>query len=197
MIMSYRSGFGWLVAGSLVLAVAGCASPDPEFYTLLPMPGTVTPAPANIIELRRLGLAGYLDRSDLVLKDADYRVQVNSQIRWAEPIGDMMGRVLAEDLGQRLPASTVFGQSGAITADPTLRVEIDVQRFDQGEDGRVTLIAEAALESGRQHTPIKTRTIKLEEAPAGAGAASLVATMSNLIGQLADQVAHDIAGVGA
>ena len=187
------AGLTMLVA----LALAGCASPNPDFYTLQPVPGTVVSAAPQIIELRRPGLAGYLDRSDIVLKNAGYRLDVNSQLRWAEPIGDMIGRVLAQDISQRLPASSVFAEGGAITADPTLRVEINVQRFDQGADGRITLTAEAALEAGRSHTPVKTRNIVLQADPPGPGAANLAAAMSQLLGQLADRVATDVAAVQA
>jgi uncharacterized lipoprotein YmbA len=181
------------LALATTLALAGCASPNPDFYTLQPVQGTVISAPPQIIELRRPGLAGYLDRSDVVLKSADYHININSQSRWAEPMGDMVGRVLAQDLSQRLPASSVFGASGAITADPTMRVEIDVQRFDLGEDGQVTLTAETALESGRSHAPLKTHHMVLQAAPSGAGAANLAATMSGLLGQLADRIAQDVA----
>ena len=182
-----------LLSVFVTLALAACASPNPDFYTLQPTQGTVLSGPAQIIELRRPGLAGYLDRSDVVLKSSDYHIAINDQSRWAEPMGDMIGRVLAQDLSQRLPASSVFGQSGAITADPTLRVEVDIQRFDTGADGRVTLTAEVALESGRSHTPVKTRNVMLQAAPAAPGAANLAATMSGLLGQLADRVAQDVA----
>jgi paraquat-inducible protein B len=181
-----------LGAGFLAMVLTACASPDPDYYTLEPVPGAVVQAPPQVIELRRPGLAGYLDRSDIVLKDAGYRLSVNSQQRWAEPIGDMIGRVLTQDLSQRLPASTVFNASGAITADPTLRIEIDIQRFDQGEDGRITMVAEAALEAGRSHTPLQARQVMVEANPAGPGAANLVAAMSGLLGQLADRMAQEV-----
>jgi uncharacterized lipoprotein YmbA len=96
----------------LCLCIVACASPDPTIYTLEPIPGAVLSAPSQAIELRRPGLAGYLDRSDVILKDEGYRLDLNSQARWAEPIGDMIGRVLSEDLGQRLPSSMVFSPSG-------------------------------------------------------------------------------------
>ena len=121
----------------LIMALASCASPDPTLFTLQPVAGTpAASATAQVIELRRPGLAGYLDRPDIVLRDAGYQLSVNSQQRWAEPIGDMIGRVLTQDLSQRLPSSTVFSESGAITADPNLRIEVDIVRFDQGADGR-------------------------------------------------------------
>jgi uncharacterized lipoprotein YmbA len=189
-----RRPFFYLTAASLI-TLTSCASPNPDFYTLQPVSGAVIAAPAQSIELRRPGLAGYLDRSDVVLKSADYHINVNSQSRWAEPMGDMIGRVLAEDLSQRLPASSVFNESGAITADPSLRVEIDVQRFDLGADGQVTLTAETALESGRGHLPLKTHHIMLQAAPVGPGPANLAATMSSLLGQLADRVAQDVGAI--
>jgi uncharacterized lipoprotein YmbA len=173
----------------LGLGVAGCASPDPTIYTLEPVPGAALTAPARVIELRRPGLAGYLDRSDIVLKDEGYRLNLNSQSRWAEPVGDMIGRVLAEDLGQRLPGSIVFSPNGAITADPGLWIEINIGRLDQEPDGRVVLMADIAVEGGHGHSPLATSAVRLEAVPDQPGARALVATMSGLLGKLADQVA--------
>ena len=179
----------------LSLASARCSSPDPTYYTLQPEPGMVRPAAAYTIEVRRPGLAGYLDRSDIVLKDAGYKLAVNSQERWAEPLGDMIGRVLTQDLAQRLPASSIFSESGAITADPALRVEVDIDRFDAEQDGAVTLVASVAIEAGATHHPLRARTVTLSATPAG-GAANLAAAMSGLLGGLADRLAQDVAEVG-
>ena len=197
-VATRRHSFGLRFSGlMLALLAASCASADPTLFTLQTVPGTAQPATAGqVIELRRPGLAGYLDRPDVVLRDAGYQLSVNSQQRWAEPIGDMIGRVLTQDLSQRLPSSTVFSESGAITADPTLRIELDIVRFDQGADGRLTLVAEAALEAGRSHVPLRTRHITLTADPPGPGAAALVAAMSTLLGQLADRLARDVAGAG-
>jgi uncharacterized lipoprotein YmbA len=177
---------------ALALALAGCASADPTYYTLQPAPGTPHPGPRLSIEIRRPGLAGYLDRSDVVLKSADYKLAVNSQIRWAEPLGDMIGRILAQDLSQRLPDSSVFTESGAISADPSLRLEVDILNFDTDAAGAVVLNAQIAVERGTTHTPLATRHVSLTAQPGGAGAAELAASLSGLLGQLADQVAEDI-----
>ncbi len=182
---------------AIALALFACGSPEAHFYTLQPVPGAARPGIAHIVEVRRPGLAGYLDRSDIVLKDAGYQLQVNSQDRWAEPLGDMIGRVVTQDLAQRLPGSSVFSENGAISADPGLRVEIDVQRFDSNADGTLTLVAALAIEQGRGHVPIRARTMNLSAAPAQPGAAGLAAAMSTLLGQVADQVASDIAAAPA
>ena len=75
--------------GRTRLARPPAPRPDPTYYTLDVVPGTPLPGAPLSVEVRRPGLAGYLDRSDVVLKSADYTLAVNSQIRWAEPLGDM------------------------------------------------------------------------------------------------------------
>ena len=178
------------------LALVGCSSPDPHFYTLQTVAGAAHAGSARIVEVRRPGLAGYLDRSDIVLQDSGYRLHVNSHDRWAEPLGDMIGRVITQDLAQRLPASSVFSEDGAISADPGLRVEIDVQRFDTNADGTLTLIAALAIERGRGHVPVQARTLTLSQPLSQQSAAGLAAAMSALLGQVADQVAADVAEEG-
>ncbi len=169
--------------------LAACASRDPDYYTLQALPGTqLTDGPATV-EVRRPGLAGYLDRSDIVLRTQDYRLALNSQVHWAEPLGDMIARVLAADLSQRLPGSSVFDQAGAITADPAARVEVDIRNFNADETGAVVLTAELAIEAGATHHPISTRHVALTAPVPSPGPAALAATMSALLARLADATA--------
>jgi len=88
----------------------------------------------------------------------------------------------------------VFAEGGAITADPDIRVEIDIQRFDADSSGTVTLGGELAIEPGRAHTPTATQTFDLTATPADGSPAALVATMSTLLGHLADQTAATLHG---
>ena len=108
------------LAAIALLALSGCASPDTTFFTLSVAPGTPVAAlplaAPRTVELRTPGIPGYLDRTDIVLRDVDYRLQVGRFESWAEPLAGMTGRVLAEDLSQRLPAMSVFTEAGAIGA---------------------------------------------------------------------------------
>jgi uncharacterized lipoprotein YmbA len=182
-------------AGAAILALAGCASADPTLYTLDPVQGQTYTTALHTIEVRKPGLAGYLDRADIVLKNDAFKLSTNSQDRWGEPLGDMIGRVLTQDLTQRLPGAGVFDQSGSITAYPDARLEVDILNFDPAGDGTVTLNAAYALESGTGHHPVASRHITLT-APGAGSPANLAATMSGLLGQLADRIAHDAASPG-
>jgi uncharacterized lipoprotein YmbA len=178
-----------LLLTPLVLAAARCASPDPAIYTLRAVPGVTNSGGPSAIKLARPGLAGYLDRSEIVRDSAANRLALRSGERWGEPLGDMIGRVLAEDLSQRMTGSSVFTEAGSISVDPAATIELDIQRFDLDASGTVILQAQVAVEPGRSHDPLGTRSIRLTLPPASDSTSDLVAAMSALLGQLADQIA--------
>jgi hypothetical protein len=189
---------GWLRLGAAAaVALLGCgASPEPTYYALAPTTGAARSGATHMIELRRPGLAGYLDRSDIVRRVSDYRLTVASAERWGEPLGDMIARVLAEDLAQRLPGSIVFTEAAAVSAVPDATVEMDIQRFDLGADGAVSLAAQIAVERGREREPGTTtvQSVELRSDHGGAGTPWLAGEMSALLGRLADSIAAMLRG---
>jgi uncharacterized lipoprotein YmbA len=178
-----------LLLTPVALAVARCASPDPAIYTLRAVPGVTNRGGPSAVKLARPGLAGYLDRPEIVRDSAANRLALRSGERWGEPLGDMIGRVLAEDLAQRLTGSSVFTEAGSISVDPAATIELDIQRFDLDASGIVVLQAQVAVEPGRSHDPVGTRSIRLTLPPASDSTSDLVGAMSALLGQLADQIA--------
>ena len=178
-----------LLAAPLALAAARCSSPDPAYYTLRVVPGPTQSGGPSAVKLARPGLAGYLDRPEIVRDSAANRLAIRSGERWGEPLGDMIGRVLAEDLSQRLPGSSVFTEAGTISVDPAATIELDIQRFDLDASLTVVLVAQVAVERGRSHDPAGTRSVRLTMAPASETTSDLVVAMSALVGQLADVTA--------
>lgn len=178
-----------LLLAPAFLVLARCASQDPAIYTLRAVPGATRSGGPSAIKLARPGLAGYLDRPEIVRDSAANRLTVRSGERWGEPLGDMLGRVLAENLSQRLSGSSVFTEAGTISVDPAATIELDIQRFDLDASGIVVLQVQVAVEPGRSHDPIGTRSIRLTYPPASSTTSDLVGAMSVLVGQLADAVA--------
>jgi uncharacterized lipoprotein YmbA len=177
----------------LLALLAGCASPNPELYTLAPVAGPVLSVPAlssgrPTIELRRIGLAAYLDRPGIVRSNAPYRLKVTDDQRWGEPLGSMLGRVFIEDLMQRLPDAMIFSEAGAISTPASTILEIDVERFDTDANGQAVLLAQVAIRHDDTHAAAAARTIRLTATPAGSSTAQLAAALSGLLGQLANEV---------
>ncbi|GAC1337134.1 MAG: PqiC family protein [Acetobacteraceae bacterium] len=174
--------------------LASCASPEPSYYTLAPIRGQAQPGGPALVELRRPGLAGYLDRPEIVRANSAYQLRLAGGERWGEPFGDMVGRVLAENLNTRLPGTSVFTSAGSISAEANATLEVDVQRFDVDAGGQVTLAAQVAVSRGRSRGNAVTRAIRLTTTPAGPSTAELVGAMSAALGQMADQIATLLRG---
>lgn len=174
--------------GGVALLLAGCSSPEPDYHRLTAVPGAPRRAAARVVELRRVELPGYLDRSEIVRAGPGTRLEVLRGIRWGEPLGGMVTRVLAEDLAQRLPGSTVLTDAGAIRLGADAAVEADVQRFEADPSGAVELWAQVAFRFGPGR-PGFARSFRLAVPVEGEGAPAVAAAMSVAVGRLADAIA--------
>jgi uncharacterized lipoprotein YmbA len=173
--------------------LAGCASPSPSYFTLAAVPGdSVTTGPLRV-ELRQLGLAGYLDRPEIVRSTSGYQVALIPNARWGEPTGGMIERVFTEDLVRRLPEASVVSETGAISTTPDRVVEIDLQRLDTDASGEVVLLAQVAVRHETGAPGADARTYRLTARPASDSTRDLVAAESHLLGELADRVAATLA----
>jgi len=178
-----------MMTGSVLLALAGCASPQPDLYTLAAVPGAVQPGGPRSVMLRGIGLARYLERPEIVRSSEDYRLDIRANAWWGEPLGAMISRILVQELTQRLPASSVFSEGGAISAEGETSVEINLQRMDSDRTGMVLLRAQIAVQSRRAGGRGLVENFATQVAPGAGDLTSAVAAMSLGLGQLADKIA--------
>jgi uncharacterized lipoprotein YmbA len=169
--------------------LASCTSPNPSLYTLEMLPGPAHRPGLRVIELRSVGLARYLERSQIVRSSENFRLDVLSNDWWGEPLDAMIGRTLERALTQRLPGSTVYLESGAISALPDATVQVNVERLDQDASGVVRLVAQYSI----VRRIADTRGVTLMAPTRGPTTADLVAAMSEAVGQLADRIAASLA----
>lgn len=179
-----------LILLALAALPASCASPNPSLYVLGTEPGPTHAGAPRVIQVRAIAVAHYLERSQIVRSSEGYRMDVLSNDWWGEPLDTMIGRILVQELNQRLPGSTVYGESGAISAPPDATVEINLQRFDLNSQGAVLLNAQVAVDGKAQVSHAMTFTVT----PADGTTAAIVAAMSTATGQLADAIAGILAG---
>ena len=100
------------------------------------------------------------------------------------------GRILVQELTERLPGSTVFAENSAITVTADATIAINVQRLDTDSSGAVILLAQVAI-TGRNAA---ARSIRLSVMPPSPGTSGLVSAMSTATAQLADIAAGMVAG---
>jgi uncharacterized protein len=176
----------------VILAAAtlpmGCTSPNPNLYTISPVPGTPVADRPQVVMVREIALASYLERAQVVRSSENYRLDVQAGDWWGEPLRAMLNRVLVEDLSERLPGSSVYTEGGAVSARPDVTVELNIQRLDEDATGAVVMLVQTSVER-TGHQPALTRSFRLTAAPTSPGVSGQVAATSRLIGELADRLA--------
>jgi uncharacterized lipoprotein YmbA len=177
-----------LTAAGWLATLAACSSPNPVLYTIAPVSGTLQSGGPKVVAVQQISTARYLERSEIVRSSENYRLDVMSNDWWGEPLGAMLSRVLVEELGQRLPQSTVIGESGAVTAAPDATVELNLQRLDEDATGNLLLQAQASVSFKSRGAPL-LRNFRFAVPPPAPGVAGEVTAISTAVGQLADGLA--------
>lgn len=181
-----------LAALALAAMLTACSSPNPVLYTVAPAQGPTQTGAPKVIAIQQIAMARYLERSQIVRSSENYRLDVMSNDWWGEPLGAMLSRVLIEELSQRLPQSTVFSESGAVTASPDATIELNMQRLDEDVSGNLVLQAQASVSFKGQRAPV-LRNFRFVVTPPAADIQGEVNAISTAVGQLADGLASMLA----
>jgi uncharacterized lipoprotein YmbA len=109
----------------------------------------------------------------------------------------MIGRILAQNLAQRLPSARVYTESGAISSSPDALVELDIQRFELAENGSVELVAQVALHWPKTQAQPRLDRYTLRRSPKNGSNERLVTEMSGLLAELANTIARSLSKEGS
>ncbi|NUT13466.1 MAG: membrane integrity-associated transporter subunit PqiC [Cupriavidus sp.] len=133
-----------LACASFAAAIlAGCASPEPRYYTLSQGPGAVaapTPAAAPStdtlwLEVAPVRVPERLNRPQLVVRDGqnssgnDAGVRLLDLSRWSSPLPDELRDALSQRLQATLGAVDTY-QQGLSDVQPLYRITTEVLRLD-------------------------------------------------------------------
>ncbi|HWK43307.1 MAG TPA: PqiC family protein [Stellaceae bacterium] len=185
-----------LVSGVILLAltVAGCGSSPPTSYFVL---STVPPAAVaasgmagqrSTLAVGSVKLPQVLDRVQIVRRSGANTLDIDGANLWAEPLDELMRRILAEDLAARLPGLTVLSTARPVApVDRTVIVEVD--RFETEVDGHAALAARWYVLGSRDNRPLVSHEVALRAPALGADTASRVAALSQVVADLATDIA--------
>jgi uncharacterized protein len=181
-----------------LVTLAGCASSPPTRYFALDPVAAGAAAAASAtgtpVKVDAVHIPPALDRDSMVRGESNNQLQISSQDRWAGDLGEMIRRVLTQDLAQRLPSAMVVAPESPAPANARGLV-IDILTF-QPQAGEVVLDADWTLLQGTQANPVLRRPVHLTQ-PATPSAQGEAEAMSALLGQLADDIAAQMGGAHA
>ena len=179
------------------LTVAGCASPQTNFYTLAsvdaPSAAATQSRPALTIGVGPVRLPEYVDRPEIVTRRNAYAVDLAVFDNWAAPLDDRFPEVLILDLSAQLPGDQVIVFPPRLPTPVDIQVELSVSQFDVDTAGAATLIAEWRLrDPGGQPLPRTGRT-RVTAAAADGSMQAKVAALSETVAQLSVELARTLA----
>lgn len=183
---------------TLAALICGCASSAPSrFYTLSTVPAAVVAPQADYsVSVGPVTVPAVVDRPQIVIKSGPNQVLIKEFDRWAAPLKDDIGRVVAENLSATLGTVqvTIFPQSPSVGA--SYRVAIDILHFDSDLGKAANLDAVWTVKSAKNGILRFGRTT-LAEATQGAEFDALVAAHSRALGRLSTDIARAIKEIEA
>jgi uncharacterized lipoprotein YmbA len=181
-------GAACLIAVALV--AGACATPQPlTLHTLMPADLAPAARPTLAIELLPVGVPAALDQQPIVLRQGAGELRLLERERWAAPLGEELRGALAALLGRALGARDV---SGLPRPDDTVRIKVEVRRFESAPGSHVLLAADWSVARGAQ--PQRLLCSSEQRVSAGPGIAALVQAHQQALQALAGDIA---AAVGA
>ena len=189
-----------LAMAALAAALPACVSlkrtPEARFFVLraLAEPPAAPQAAPALVGLLPVALPGYLERPQLITWVAPGELRVDEYLRWAEPLDAGFQRTLAANLQALLPDARVIRSPWPSKARLGARVRVELQRFGPEASGDVVLEGRFAVLPAEGERPLVARPVTLKRGPlasgpAGVDAAAGVDAMSELVGDLARDVA--------
>jgi hypothetical protein len=190
--------FGW----TAVLLCAACASSVTEHYYVL---GAEGPAAPNVqrglrIAIDAVNLPQLVDRSEMVFQGPEGRITISETERWAEPLRQGIGRVLARDLTLRLGGARVTAFPEPWLEDPEMHVSLDVQSWLIRPAERLSISVLWAVRpvapAGAAALPATQGRTTLDVPIQGTGTAATLRAQNQALAELADALARAIVDRG-
>ena len=188
----------WFLCLLVACATVACStSQAPRLFVMSPIP-VAAAVPAAVsrdlsVFVREVQIPQYLERSQIVLRGTDHRIQLVDDAHWAGNLQQDLVRVLTENLGVLLGSNRVYSTSRSSALKPDFRVDVDIMRFERDSTGQVVLVAHWWLMRGRDGALLDSQTVRLSGAfVPDRSHDALVAAMSAVFGDLARTMSGSI-----
>jgi uncharacterized lipoprotein YmbA len=192
--MNKESRKSTILGALLATLLVGCSnSPPTRLYMIEPIVSANHAAQGDGITLAvgPISMPGRLNRKEILTHDQRYRVDTAEFDRWAEPLEDNIGAVLAENLSVLIPTDrvAVYPWNDAVAIDYTVRVRI--HQFASQPGGEVLLLASWSVYNGGT-TLITHKKGRYIESRGDTELVSVVAAMSRAMEQMSRDIADSL-----
>jgi uncharacterized lipoprotein YmbA len=189
-----------LLLSIIMLLLSSCGTTPPsKFYTLEAMNGSettpVAPGRQNNLHIGigPVQFAEYLQRSQIVTRTNEAEVNLAETHRWAEPLHNNFGRILAENLSVLVGTDKISLHPSRNWSDIDYQVVVNVWQFDASKQGEAMLVANWSIrgKGGSELLAMKKSSfsVNLESTASYTG---IVRALSNTVEMLSREIAAAI-----
>lgn len=159
----------------------------PRFYQLQQSTTETASRDNNItVLLGPLRVADYLQRENVLQREADGSLSLSQQARWAGSLQDDIGQLLLRQVSAQLGSSRIALYPDRVGIEAQAQVVLSISRLDSGVQQPAVLEAQWRLLDAKGSLR-NSRVLRFEEAHNGE-VADQVRAQSQLLGQLSKQL---------
>jgi uncharacterized protein len=138
-------------------------------------------------------MPGYLSRVQIVTRTGTDQVEISVFNRWAEPLEDGMARILADEIGARVPTDriVIFPWRGVVARSLRYQVIVAVMRFDGPQGGDITLDTRWRI-LGTDGNELAFRRMTVTEPAEAQGYEPMIRAMHRALVTLGQEIASEI-----
>jgi len=186
------------LAALVLFMISACgSSPPARYFSLSPIDADYRQDPddAVILGLGPLRIPDYLNRSQIVTRDAEAEMQVNEFSRWTEPLSIALPRIVSTDIDNLLDNVVVimFPYDAQIRSYVKYRLVGDINRFEADQSGLALLEVQWSIidADGKMVVPVRRNRYQAQAAP-GDNLNNVVSAMNDALSQFSRDVASKI-----
>jgi uncharacterized lipoprotein YmbA len=169
---------------------AGCAStPVTRFYTLSAAAAPTTTSSNLSVAVGPVSVPAVVDRPQIVVTTGPNQVRLEEFNRWASPLQNGIGRVVAENLVAMLGTPRVTLSPQTLSAD--YRAAIEVQRFESAP-GEAAMLDAVWTVSHTKDGKSQTGRTTVREVASDKGYDALAAAHSRALASLSREIADAV-----
>ncbi len=177
------------------MTAAGCAKgPPPDFYILnaVTAESIVGEERGVAVGVGPINLPAHLNRSQIVTRATDYRLDLSESHQWAEPLKDSVSRVLVINLSNLLQSNRVYVVPRRQKVSLDFQVSIDIERLDGRLGEQAVLGARWTLFGSDTRTALLNQMTIVKEMTEDGTYDALVAASSRALEVLSQEIADAI-----
>ena len=180
----------------LAMLLAACGTTPPtNFFTLsAESPELTREKPRDnriVVGVGPIEVSPYLERTQIVTRSDQTRLELTETNRWAEPIETNISRVIATNLSRLLPNTQPIVRPWA-DAGVEYHVLVKLMRFDSDLVGNVQLHANWGIQLDSSRSMPVIREASITQTSTGESYAEITRTMSAALAALSEEIAAEL-----